>query len=406
MRRGCDVAGVVIATALLGAGCGESAATSRPNPLLVAHDRPEFVANPEVLARVSSTPHSYFRFVNIPFSREVCRQFAQAGTPSFNLHGDAHLEQYAVTDNGRGLTDFDDSSTGPAILDLLRFNTSIVLAARSLGWEEHVPALQDAFLAGYRAALEDPATVAPMPTLVEELRGDFVTDRLDYLEAVDELMQVLTPEEYESLSQAIRPYVETMLLEQPDLEPEFFRIEKIGAFHEGIGSALDRKFLVRVRGRTEDLEDDVVLELKEVRDLSEIECVQVARGADPFRIMVGQARIAYQPYELLGYLRHEGHPFWVHSWSDNYEEVDVQESFRDPAAMTDLVYDVGVQLGGGHTRQIAAPLDQQLRREQMRLLRSDAERIKKGSRQLADMVEEAWAAFREAAYGERVNEAS
>ena len=39
------------------------------------------------------------------------------GVPLFNLHGDAHLEQYAITDLGRGLTDFDDSSRGPAIVE-------------------------------------------------------------------------------------------------------------------------------------------------------------------------------------------------------------------------------------------------------------------------------------------------
>ena len=41
--------------------------------------------------------------------------------PTVTLHGDPHLEQYAVTDAGRGLTDFDDASKGPAILDLVRF---------------------------------------------------------------------------------------------------------------------------------------------------------------------------------------------------------------------------------------------------------------------------------------------
>ncbi len=50
---------------------------------------------------------------------------ALAGTPTVNLHGDPHVEQYSVTESGRGLTDFDDASTGPAALDIVRFAVSI-----------------------------------------------------------------------------------------------------------------------------------------------------------------------------------------------------------------------------------------------------------------------------------------
>jgi Ser/Thr protein kinase RdoA (MazF antagonist) len=41
-----------------------------------------------------------------------------------NLHGDAHLEQFAVTDASFGLIDFDDAVGGPAVIDLLRFGVS------------------------------------------------------------------------------------------------------------------------------------------------------------------------------------------------------------------------------------------------------------------------------------------
>ena len=124
------------------------------NPLYVDPSTQDFSRNPKLLERILSGPHGYFRFINIPFSNEVCRRFKNAikGTTFLNLHGDAHLEQYAVTDLGRGLTDFDDSSTGPGFIDLMRFGVSLQLACRTQGWGECTAELYGEFLHGYRDA--------------------------------------------------------------------------------------------------------------------------------------------------------------------------------------------------------------------------------------------------------------
>jgi hypothetical protein len=41
------------------------------------------------------------------------------------LHGDAHIGQFAVTADEWGLGDFDDSTRGPAFVDIVRFLGSI-----------------------------------------------------------------------------------------------------------------------------------------------------------------------------------------------------------------------------------------------------------------------------------------
>jgi uncharacterized protein (DUF2252 family) len=51
--------------------------------------------------------------------------------PTARLHGDAHVEQYAVSATSRGIDDFDDSSTGPAVVDIVRFLGSLELTARA-----------------------------------------------------------------------------------------------------------------------------------------------------------------------------------------------------------------------------------------------------------------------------------
>ena len=69
----------------------------------------------ELVDRIEQDPIAYFRFVNRPWIGRVCESSpATADLPVVRLHGDAHVEQFAVTSKAWGLDDFDDSARGPA----------------------------------------------------------------------------------------------------------------------------------------------------------------------------------------------------------------------------------------------------------------------------------------------------
>src|ERR1044072_925673 len=52
---------------------------------------------PEVLARLRASPFTYFRFINRAWIARVCEKFADASdVPIVRLHGDAHVEQFAL----------------------------------------------------------------------------------------------------------------------------------------------------------------------------------------------------------------------------------------------------------------------------------------------------------------------
>ena len=369
------------------------------SPLLVDPANLNFSENPKLLNRILSTPHGYFRFINVAFSQEVCRRFSSSldDTPGLNLHGDAHVEQYAVTDLGRGLTDFDDSSTGPAVLDLLRFGVSLELTCQAEGCQNEVETIFDTFLESYRASVLDPSTQAVEPDLVRELRAGFSVDREKYLQWVESVMDPVPATEQAGLRQALEPYLEAMAAENPSLGADFFRLDQIGYLRMGVGSALDLKYLTRTRGASESPADDVILEIKQVRDLTGISCITPVRGSDPMRILLGQLRIAYQPYNYLGYTRFLDKTFWVHAWVDNYREMSIGETFRSAEDLYQVARDVGVQLGRGHANQIAPELDQQLRREQLRVLDRDEELIKLERMDLARETLVAWDQFKSSA---------
>lgn len=413
-RHAATAAAMVMALAACDDSAEELADGSAAQPSQDAHDsladelyvNPEdfdFAANPGVLERLLGSAHGYFRFINIPFSQAVCRRWAAewadsasiAFTLRLNLHGDAHIEQYAVTELGRGLTDFDDSSTGPAALDALRFSVSLRLASRAHGWEDRAEESLNAFASGYRAALEDPDAEAPEPQIARRKAASFQTDREAYFEFVSTQMGPIADPERDRLLQSMLPYVERLRMEDPGLRAEFFDVIGVGALRLGIGSALDRKYLLRVKGDTDDPLDDEVLEIKEVRSLAGIDCIEASED-DPFRVLLSQARIAYRPFNHLGYLRLDGRNFWVHAWVQNYAEVEIGETFQSPEELAEVAYDAGVQLGRGHHKMIAAPFDTQLKQAQLEFLDTHSDEVAAASRELADAVVVAWERFREA----------
>ena len=73
----------------------------------------------------------FAQWLSHPSTGHVRRSATCAGRlPSGAVHGDAHLEQFVVTDDDFGLADFDSAGYGPAIVDLVRYAASLHLACR------------------------------------------------------------------------------------------------------------------------------------------------------------------------------------------------------------------------------------------------------------------------------------
>ena len=369
--------------------------------LVISPDLDEFSQNPKLLKRIVRGPHGYFRFINEIFAEEVCARFRDdlGWIPNVSLHGDAHLENYAITERGRGLTDFDAAATGPMVLDLVRFGVSIHLASRANGWEEEAEPIVDSFLSGYRAALEDPRLTVPPPEMISRIRARFTTDRELTLAAQETLMQPLEVSR-EEFKREIEQYLDQMAEQHPELPPHFFEIKNASRLKIGIGSALDEKYLFQIEGSTKAHEDNVILEMKEVRDLHEISCI-LAKEANPRRPIVMQARLAYQPYRYAGFVifdirkgDEKEKMFWVHEWADHYHELSIRTSFQTAAELHDIAHDAGVQLGLGHPKSIADSYSNHLRG---RLLVTVTELHQRMHQTISELTQEtiaAWKQFR------------
>jgi len=379
---------VAVLLAAGAAGAGASGPPEREAALAVDPSSPALLANLKLRQRLAAGPHDYFRYVNGPFRETLCRELAPSlrSAPEVTLHGDPHVEQYAVTDRGRGLADFDDSTLGPALLDLVRFATSLRLAADERGW----PPADDAvhrFLDGYAAALRDATRPPAEPRLVARLRAGFDRDRRSALARAEALMEALPPEKTPSEATLDRT---ARVLAQVSVWPAaFFKVKRVGALRIGIGSAGDEKYLLRVEGHSQASDDDMILEIKEVRAMPADSCVRSQPGPD--RIVQGNSRLAYQPFAYAGGITLEGRAFWFHAWPDNYVELDIRRDLLSPAELGEVARDVGYQLGRGHPRvrgdskRLCAALLQQLSPEQVAIL----------SLEMAQATTEAWRRYKE-----------
>ena len=158
----------------------------RPQPLILAS------APAELIDGLRADPFTYFRFVNRAWTERVCEAFADVTSPTIvRLHGDAHIEQFALTQDAWGLDDFDDSTRGPAFIDIVRFLGSLDLASRQRGWLRARDRLWTRFFDGYRLGLSDPDFRPREPQIVGRLRQQAPKGAAAYLEWGERQMQPL-----------------------------------------------------------------------------------------------------------------------------------------------------------------------------------------------------------------------
>jgi hypothetical protein len=315
----------------------------------------DFSKNPELAERVSGDAHSYFRFVNRAFATSVCKRFESRlkEMPRVRLHGDPHIEQYAVTDLGRGLADFDDAAVGPPVIDLTRFATSAVLASRAKGLSRaDENSLVSELFRGYREGLKGTRAPEKAPAFATAMASGFKKDRKPFIVSADNAMIAITQADEDFVRSEVAAYRKLPGL--PKRAAGFFNIKKVGLLKLGIGSALVRKYLVRLEGETPALEDDVLMEVKEVSTLEGVGCMEAivggaADGRDREQRDAGNKKLLVPQLLDESKLAPVGaRRFWVNEWLPNYQEARINK--LETADLGPLVYEAGLWLAAEHLR--------------------------------------------------------
>ena len=324
----------------------------RPHPQVLAS------APAELIDRLRADPFTYFRFINRAWTERVCEAFADLTSPTIvRLHGDAHVEQFALTQDAWGLDDFDDSTRGPAFIDIVRFLGSLDLASRERGWSSARDRLWARFFEGYRLGLSDPDFRPPEPEIVGRLRRQAPVARAAYLEWGERQMQPLDEARSTALVRGMAVFERLLRSERPDLAPGYFTVKRAGWLRTGVGSATIRKILMRVSGPSADPDDDVLLEGKEVVSLDGVRCLETPTTPPAIRAVAGARQLGRLKHDVLAVAPKLLLPaaadhaelwldWWISSWEPTYREVHLND-LRSADDLADIAFVSGWQLGVG-----------------------------------------------------------
>jgi hypothetical protein len=255
--------------------------------------------------------------------------------PTVYVVGNAHIEQYAVAADSRGLSDFDAAALGPPVVDLARFATSLVLASPSD--PSAARAAVEALLRGYAKGLDEPSAAAPEPAAVARLRSRFEPTVATWLDHVERTFPATAPKDVEAQG-AFWTWLATLVhAADPSTDPAYFKVKSGGRLSP------DRT-IARVEGPTPSADDDVVLETREIAPGSFGSCVR----ASDFDGARGRAmQIGARPQRFVAAVDAHGTPLFSHALSPNYTELRVRE-LRGGAELAEVAEDAGRDLAKIH----------------------------------------------------------
>jgi len=360
----------------------------------------------EVIDRVRADPVAYFRFVNRPWTARVCDVFADdiRDLPVVRLHGDAHVEQFTVTTQAWGLDDFDDSVSGPALVDIVRFLGSVELVARQRGWIVERDSLFDRFFSGYRKGLREPEFQPPRPVIVSRLRVGMQRSRPEFIAWGETLMRPMADGPMKAVVGGIEAIARVVYAQRPDLPPGYFSVVNAGWLRMGVGSAIAPKVLIRIQGASSAADDDELVEAKQAQGLEGVACLQLQASSHvAHRVILGALQ--------LGRLRHtvlvagpplvipevaaEGQElrnWWIRSWDPSYRELRIDD-LRSPRDLAQIAYDAGVQLGAGSLKDLSGSRWNAERQRQLAALARLERRIRNKTSELVAELVAGWIEF-------------
>lgn len=355
-------------------------------------------ATPALLDKVGTSAYAYFRLLSHPFAERTCYEFRDLRwrLPSVAIHGDAHVEQFVVTDASYGLADFDRAGFGPAVVDLVRYAASVHLTCRNARWRCDPDQGVAAYFDAYRAALDHPVE-RTQPSIVGRIRAGERQDAQTWLQWADGLMEPLMPGDERAIRDGWWRFVELMKETSPTRPESFYRIVRVGALHLGIGSALEPKTLIRIAGPSDALDDDLILEARVTATPDGGECVSRPSNGGSLHVLMMTSLLAHRLPEVFGFLPREGASrapeLWIQSWDRGYRELSIAD-LRSQTELNDVAVDAGTQLAGHFWTTFPEPLRGHQRFAQLRALEMTTRRARELARKFADDTAAEWERFR------------
>lgn len=354
---------------------------------------------PAQLAKIDASAFRYSRLLARQFEARTCSSFDDLRwrLPVTAVHGDAHVEQFVVTSDSYGVEDFDRAGYGPGVVDVVRYAASIELACREADCTCDSKQVVRRFLDAYRAAIDKAPDRSRPPAVVERVRKRAPQGRAAWLDWVDRQMTPLALSDETRARKAWTTFTDLQAAARPDRPADFFAIVRAGELKMGVGSALERKLLVRVQGPSPDPADDVVLEARAGEPPGASGCVWRPEQGGSLHVLMFAALLGPRMPDVLGYVglaeTPNTRPFWVQSWHPGYVELSLAD-IRSQEELEEVAEDAAKQLAGHFWMRFPEPLRVYQRYAQLQAFDLVRERATRLASELASEVVAEWKRFR------------
>jgi len=354
-------------------------------------------ASPKLLGKLHRSPYAYFRALARPFELRTCARFRDERwhLPVVAIHGDPHVEQFVVTPTTAALEDFDQSGYGPAVVDIVRYAASVHLICRGVTWSCDADRVVSGYLGAYRASLDQPPQRSPL-AVTARIRRETPALAEHWIAWAEGLFQPLSPHDEERVRRGWAGFRQLEAEVHPERPAAYYDIVRVGSLQMGVGSALETKLLLRLRGPTDAPGDDLIVEARTAVPPTGNQCALRPLHGGALQPLMFMTLLGPRMPEVYGFatLGTEAAPqFWVQSWIPGYRELSIDD-LRSEAELVELAEDAARQLAGHFWTRFPEALRAVQRQAQLKAFDRTAARATALAREFADETLREWERFR------------
>ena len=111
------------------------------------------------------------------------------------------------------------------------------------------------------------------------------------------------------------------------------------------------------------------------------------------RVLDGTGLIAYEPFAYAAVVPHGDKYFWMHDWTDDYQEASIAHDIADAQDLRQIAFDAGVQMGRAHPKRPDGGPTRTAAGRRSKSLDAIERRVRTAMKEMAGRTDAAWRAF-------------
>ncbi|MEM9324960.1 MAG: DUF2252 family protein [Bacteroidota bacterium] len=270
--------------------------------------------------------------------------------PTVFLHGNPHAENYVISHNGAGMSDFDRSRFGPYAWDIVRFLCSLSLKQEEKNGQFLPHTVLEYFLEGYVRSFQAPTVpFKGVSKTAEKAQYRVWYDSVEhYLEANGKWAKEMRKSPVDPKDATVRQLLKGYLNSRD--EKHLLQDYKISEVGRGEGTFGNPRWIVALKPvKSNKVEDNLLIELKRVYQDPDNKYYFNPYPHHGLRMIEASQLYAPDLEERLGYTTHEGEEYWGRAIP--HKNAKIKELLSE-FELVDIAYSVATQLGRAHRQSL------------------------------------------------------